>query len=253
MHELIDKLYFRSKREALIRELQGKVSEPTLKAMSEIPRHLFVAPPLLASAYVNKVLPIREKLSWHNPLGRANRQGTSLSRPLVVGEMTDFLDLQPTDSVLEIGTATGYQAAVISKLARRVTTVDVFEDLCVEAKKRLDGLGINNVDVVVADGSIPFTERGFFDKIIVTASVPPVPPYHPLLELLTPGGLAVIPLGGFKGEKALCCMISIRASEDGYQIEHREPGYIFVSMEGGRGWDAFFRSLTYTFHQRYIR
>jgi protein-L-isoaspartate(D-aspartate) O-methyltransferase len=243
--ELANRYYFRPKREELLRTLgEEGVSEKTLGAMAEVQRHLFASFPQLNLSYVNKVLSIMQKPSLRKPLAFINRRkGTSLSQPWIVGMMTDLLQLQPTDKVLEIGTATGYQAAVISKLASEVVTVDVLDELCLQAKKRLNKLEIDNVHVVAADGGIPFTEEKVFDKIIVTASVPPIIPHPPLLKLLKPNGLAVMPLGGLLGDKYLCEMLSIRAGEDNYHIESRSGKCTFVPMLGRAGWGVFFARL----------
>jgi len=252
MEKLVDKIYFKGKREKLISELREQgISELTLGAMSKIPRHLFVSPRLFASSYLDKVLPISKKPNWRKPLDFW-RDKSSLSQPRVIAKMTDRLKLESTDRVLEIGTATGYQAAVLSQLAGEVVTVDVFHDLCKAAKMRLDKLKIDNVNVLVADGSIHFTEEEMFNKIIVTASVPPTPRPHPLLKLLKPGGLAVMPLGGVAGEEFWCQMLSIRAVEDSFVIEEQEPGYTFVNLEGRGGWESFNRSMTHAFHGNFL-
>jgi len=249
MSEFADKIYFQSQREKLIRGLRVQgISEPTLEAMSEVPRHLFVSPPLFALSYLDTVLPIFNKLNW-----RAYSTKSSLSQPSVVGVMTDLLEVEKTDKILEIGTATGYQAAILSKLAKEVVTVDVFHALCQAAKKRLSKLEIDNVHVLVADGSIQFTEESVFDKIIVTASVPPtLLPSHPLLKLLKPGGLAVMPLGGYVGEEDSCQMLTIRALEDGFIIEKQKDGFKFVPMQGRAGWEMFARVVMHSFHEKTI-
>ena len=241
--EFADEIYFSNQREKLIEKLRKSgISEPTLKAMSEIPRHIFVSPSLLAYSYLDGVLPIPEK----------SGSESTLSQPAVIAEMTDLLELQKNDSVLEIGTATGYQAAILSRLAKNVVTVDVFHDLCQIAQRRFTLLGIDNIQVLVADGSIPFTRDKVFDKIIVTASVPPMPPYHPLLNLLKPQGLAVMPLGGYGGREDACEMISVRASKEGYEIEHCKPGYGFVPLRGRAGWEAFNQLLALSFHEKVL-
>lgn len=175
MKEFADKIYFSNQREKLIEKLRRRgISQPTLKAMSEIPRHLFVSPSLLAFSYLDKVLPIAKKPNWRHPLAFWRSEST-LSQPAVIAEMTDLLALQKNDNVLEIGTASGYQAAILSRLAKNVVTVDVFPNLCQAAQGRFLRLKIDNIQVLVADGSIPFTKDKVFDKIIVTASVPPMP------------------------------------------------------------------------------
>lgn len=252
MKEVADRIYFSDRREKLIGKLRRTgISQSTLTAMSEIPRHLFVSYPLLALSYLDKVLPISKRPTWRNPLSFWRSEST-LSQPAVIAEMTDLLELQKNDSVLEIGTATGYQAAILSRLAKNVVTVDVFPDLCQAAQRRFMGLGIDNIQVLVADGSISFTKDKVFDKIIVTASVPPMPPYHPLLDLLKPQGLAVIPLGGYGGDEKACEMISVRATKGGYKIEHRKPGYGFVTLRGKAGWGVFNRLLALSFHEKVI-
>jgi protein-L-isoaspartate(D-aspartate) O-methyltransferase len=239
----IDEVSFSNQREELIAKLRREgISEPTLEAMSEIPRHLFVSPSLLAYSYLDGVLPILEK----------SGSESTLSQPAVIAEMTDLLELQKSDTVFEIGTATGYQAAILSRLCKNVVTVDVFPDLCRAARERFIRLGINNIQVLVADGSIPFTKDKVFDKIIITASVPPMPPYPPLLNLLKPGGLAVMPLGGYGGGENACEMISVRAAREGYEIEHRKPGYGFVPLRGRAGWEVFNQLLALSFHEKVI-
>ncbi len=253
--ELIDRYFFRPKRKELLETLREEgISEKTLGVMAEVPRCLFVSFPQLRLSYVDEALPIMQRPSLRKPLAFINRrEGTSLSQPSVVGVMTDSLELQPTDKVLEIGTATGYQAAVISKLASEVVTVDVLDELCLQAKKRLNKLGIDNVHVVVADGSIPFAEKKVFDKIIVTASVPPFIPHPPLLELLKPNGLAVMPLGGLLGKKDICEMLSIRAGEDDYHIESRLGRFRFVPMQGKAGWEIFYGRLAAAYQAELIK
>lgn len=252
MKEFADKVYFGNRREKLIDKLRRRgITEPTLKAMSEIPRHLFVSPFLLTFSYLDRVLPIFKKPNWRNPL-EFWRRGSTLSQPAVVGEMTDLLEVQKSDSVIEIGTATGYQAAILSRLAKNVVTVDVFRDLCQAAQGRFMRLGIDNIQVLVADGSIPFTRDKVFDKIIVTASVPPMPSYPPLLNLLKPRGLAVIPLGGHGGGEDACEVISVRAINNGYELEQRKPGYSFVPLRGRAGWEMFYQLLAISFHEKVI-
>jgi len=254
MNEWTDRLLFQGKREELIEKLRTEkgISEPTLQAMSEIPRHLFISPRLFNRAYLDTVLPIFSKPNWRRPLN-VWRSRSTLSQPATIGIMTDRLELEPTDKVLEIGTGTGYQAAILSKLAAEVITVDVFHDLCQAAKERLERLRIDNVNVLVADGSIHFTEEDVFDKIIVTASVPPMPSPHPLLNLLKPGGLAVMPLGGVGGENS-CQMLKIRALDDGFVIEEQEEKiYGFVSMQGQLGWRTFTRIFMSFYHERAIK
>ena len=254
MEKFIDRHYFKPRRDTLIEHLRGSVSDQTVEAMATIPRHMFVSPPLLHRSYVDRALSILEFPYLPISLKKSKIYDfATISQPSTVGKMTDMLSLSKSDRVLEIGTATGYQAAILSKLAKEVVTVEVFEKLAVSAKKRLDKLGINNVDIIVADASNPFFKKHAFDKIIVTASVPPIPPHHPILSMLKPGGIAVIPLGGGQGQESFCELLAIRACENGYEIENRKSDYVFVSLQGQYGWENFLRSLTYTYYDDMLK
>lgn len=151
-----------------------------LAAMAEIPRHRFV-PPLLASrAYSDEPLPIGE--------------GQTISQPYIVAEMTKALSLSGTEKVLEIGTGSGYQAAVLARLARDVVTMERLPSLQEHARAVLAELGMTNVRFLVGDGSLGAPEEAPFERIIVTAASPDVP--APLFEQLADGGIMVIPIGG---------------------------------------------------------
>lgn len=254
MEKFIDRHYFKPQKDTLIEHLRESVSDQTIEAMATIPRHMFVSPPLLHHSYVDRALPILEFPYLPISLKKSKiTEFATISQPSIVGKMTDMLSLSKSDRVLEIGTATGYQAAILSKLAKEVVTVEIFKKLAVSAKKRLDKLGINNVNIIVADASNPFFKKHAFDKIIVTASVPPIPPHHPLLSMLKPDGIAVIPLGGDQGQENFCELLAIRACENGYEIVNRESNCVFVSLQGRHGWEDFMRSLTYTYYDRMLR
>jgi protein-L-isoaspartate(D-aspartate) O-methyltransferase len=159
----------------------GKVAldERVMAAMRRVQRHLFVPPQLAALAYHDTPLPIGfEK---------------TISQPFICALMTDLLDLQPSETVLEIGTGLGYQAAVLAELARQVWTVEVVEEFASHADARLHQLGYSNVTVRVGDGTRGWAEHAPFDKILVTAAAEQPP--ETLLDQLTLGGRMVLPLG----------------------------------------------------------
>jgi protein-L-isoaspartate(D-aspartate) O-methyltransferase len=165
----------------------GKASldERVLAAMGRVPRHAFVPPPLARHAYQDMPLPIGFD--------------KTISQPFMVAVMTDLLQPRPDDVVLEIGTGLGYQAAVLSQLVRRVWSVEIIEELAVEAESRLRRLGYDNVGVHIGDGSLGWAEHAPYDKVIVTAAAELVPPA--LLQQLRPGGRMVLPAGLAEDQK----------------------------------------------------
>ncbi|HEX4884143.1 MAG TPA: protein-L-isoaspartate(D-aspartate) O-methyltransferase [Casimicrobiaceae bacterium] len=176
--------------EATIRETaattgRSQLSPQVVDALLAVPRHRFVPPGLVASAYDNRALPIGH--------------GQTISQPTIVALMTDLAAVQPGDVVLEIGTGSGYQAAVLSRLAARVLSIEIVEPLGREAAARLAALGYANVEVAIGDGYRGWPERAPFDAIVVTAGAPHVP--QPLVEQLKPGGRLVIPLDKALGQE----------------------------------------------------
>ena len=150
-----------------------------MEAMARVPRHEFVRQGDEAAAYVNRPLPIGH--------------GQTISQPYIVAVMTDLLDLGPADRVLEIGTGSGYQAAVLAEVAARVYTVEVIESLARSAIARLGRLGYDTVEVRAGDGNEGWPEQAPFDAIMVTAAPRAIP--EPLVEQLKAGGRMVIPIG----------------------------------------------------------
>lgn len=150
-----------------------------LETMGKVPRHEFVPAELRPYAYVDSPLPIG--------------CGKTISQPFIVALMTDLLDPKPEDSVLEIGTGLGYQAAILSGLVKKVYSVEIIEELAQQAKKRLVRDRYPNIELRVANGYYGWPEHAPFDKIIVTAGADLVPP--PLLQQLKPGGRMVMPTG----------------------------------------------------------
>ncbi|WGR93086.1 protein-L-isoaspartate(D-aspartate) O-methyltransferase [Bradyrhizobium sp. ISRA443] len=155
------------------------LDEHVMTAMGKVPRHKFVPIELQPYAYANIPLPI----------GFAK----TISQPFIVALMTDLLDIEPHDSVLEIGTGLGYQAAILAQLARKVYSVEIIEELGQAAKQRLRQQRCSNVELKIADGYHGWSEHAPFDKVIVTAAPDLIPP--PLIHQLKAGGKMVIPAG----------------------------------------------------------
>jgi len=162
-------------------ERRGVTAPSVLSAMGEVPRHLFVPPGYRDKAYDDSPLPIGN--------------GQTISQPYVVALMTQLLDLKPGDRVLEIGTGSGYQAAVLSKLVKDVYTIEILEPLGLQAQRTLQEIGAKNVHVRIGDGYKGWPEAAPFDGIVVTAAPERVP--QPLLDQLRVGGKMVIPVGAF--------------------------------------------------------
>ena len=157
----------------------SKLSEPVLRALAAVPRHRFVPPAQLAWAYADSPLPIG--------------CGQTISQPFIVALMTELLALDVRSVVLEVGTGSGYQTAMLASLARRVYSVERIPALAEAAERRLRELGIANVEIRIADGYRGWEEKAPFDAIIVTAAAAEVPPA--LVRQLKPGGRLAIPVG----------------------------------------------------------
>jgi protein-L-isoaspartate(D-aspartate) O-methyltransferase len=158
---------------------RGIADPAVLKAMSRVPRHAFVPADVKVFAYDDRPLPI----------GR----NQTISQPYIVAYMTEALRLQPEHSILEIGTGSGYQAAVIAELVKHVYTVEIIPDLASEARRSLAMLGYRNVDVRSANGYFGWADHAPFDRIIVTAAPSEIP--KALIDQLAVGGLMVVPVG----------------------------------------------------------
>ncbi len=159
----------------------GKVvlDRRVLEVMGKVPRHEFVRHELQAFAYDDMPLP--------------SGYGKTISQPFIVALMTDLLELRPTDIVLEVGTGLGYQTAILARLAQHVYSIELIEELAIDARRRLALQGCANVDVRVGDGRAGWPDRAPFDKIIVTAAPELIP--QSLIYQLAPGGRMVIPAG----------------------------------------------------------
>lgn len=158
---------------------KSALSERVMGILGAVPRHEFVPAQLRAFAYIDQPLPIGF--------------GKTISQPFIVALMTDLLDVQTHDRILEIGTGLGYQAAILAGLAQRIYTVEIITELAREAEQRLGKQGYGNIEIKIGDGSFGWPEHAPFDKIIVTAAPELIP--TALLNQLKPGGRMVIPAG----------------------------------------------------------
>ncbi|MBI5461807.1 MAG: protein-L-isoaspartate(D-aspartate) O-methyltransferase [Gammaproteobacteria bacterium] len=188
------------------------LSTPVQRALLDVPRHAFVPDALQDAAYDNNPLPIGE--------------GQTISQPYIVAVMTELLALGPEQQVLEIGTGSGYQTAILARLAKQVYSIEIVEALAKRAASRLKLLGFHNIETRVGDGYHGWPEAAPFDAIIVTAASTSVPP--PLLEQLKPGGRLIVPLDtGFDQELTL-----IAKSLTGELSQRKLLPVAFVPMTG---------------------
>ena len=199
----------------LVRHIdKDSVSERVMQAMSTVPRHMFVPVEIRPNAYENRPLPIG--------------YGQTISQPYIVALMTDLLQPQPDHKVLEIGTGSGYQAAVLAELVKEVYSIEIIEQLGQRAKETLDNLGYHNVSTRIADGYDGWPEHAPFDSIIVTAGISHIPP--PLIRQLKNGGSMVIPVGTrFQTQQ----LTLVRKDPDGAVSTKQILPVIFVPFTGG--------------------
>jgi protein-L-isoaspartate(D-aspartate) O-methyltransferase len=195
---------------------RGVKDEQVLEAMRVVPRHRFVPAHMRGSAYRDSPLPIG--------------QGQTISQPYIVAYMTAALQLTGEDKVLEVGTGSGYQAAILSHIVRQVISVERLPRLAEEARRKLSELGYSMVRVVVADGTQGWPEDAPYDAIMVTAASPEVP--DPLRQQLAEGGRLLVPVGPRHTQE----LVRVRREGDAF---HREDllGVAFVPLIGEHGWD----------------
>jgi protein-L-isoaspartate(D-aspartate) O-methyltransferase len=194
---------------------RGITDKLVLDAMRKVPRHRFMPKNIEEASYEDNAMPIGE--------------GQTISQPFMVAIMTEKLGLKGGEKVLEVGTGSGYQSAVIAEIASKVVTVEVIPELAKRSKKLFGELGYKNVEVIVGDGTLGYPKEAPYDAIIVTAGAPSIP--MPLIEQLKDGGSLVIPVGEMFGQ------ILTIATKHGDKIDIESSiGCVFVPLLGKYGW-----------------
>jgi protein-L-isoaspartate(D-aspartate) O-methyltransferase len=212
--------YFNEARQVMVEtQIRGRgvLDSRVLAAMAKVPRHRFIPRHLWEQAYSDYPLPIGEE--------------QTISQPYIVALMTEALELAGPEKVLELGTGSGYQAAVLGELAAQVFTIERLPSLARAAEQILASLGYSNVHVIVADGTLGWPGQAPFDAILVTAGSPQVPP--PLVDQLAMGGRLVIPVG----DRYSQTLTRVRRTPDGLKHEYL-GGCRFVKLIGRHGWQA---------------
>lgn len=207
-------------RERMIKEhliARGIRDEAVLKAMGDVPREAFVMEGEERLAYEDYPLPISH--------------GQTISQPYIVAYMTESLELSPEDTVLEIGTGSGYAAAVLSRIVKKVYSVERIEGLATSARQRLIKLGYDNIEVMAGDGSMGWPEHGPYDAIVVTAGAPEIP--RALLQQLKLGGRMAVPVGSTQTLQML--VRARRKTESEFTLEDL-CAVRFVPLYGAEGW-----------------
>jgi protein-L-isoaspartate(D-aspartate) O-methyltransferase len=208
---------FEIARARLIDSLAQEITDKrVLMVMSQVPRHAFVSPELQAYAYEDRPLPI------------GNDQ--TISQPFIVALMTQNLDLTGTEKVLELGTGSGYQTAILAQLAQYVVSTERIPILAEKARKTLDILGYKNIEVHVAEKTLGWESGAPYDAIIATAGAPNVP--HELLSQLTMGGRIIIPVGSRYNQE----LVKLTRLKTGNKVEHL-GACRFVSLIGKGAWE----------------
>jgi len=197
---------------------RGVSDRRVIEAMLKIPRHLFVEEAMAAQAYNDNPLPIGER--------------QTISQPYMVALMTELLQLKGKEKVLEIGTGSGYQSAILAVLAERVCTMERIRPLALKARKVLDSLGLLNVNIKIDDGTCGWEEEAPFDAILVTAGAPDIPAR--LVAQLAVGGRLVIPVGDHLSQT----LVRVVKNDDGTCTVEDSIGCRFVKLIGKFGWEA---------------
>ncbi|MEW6685826.1 MAG: protein-L-isoaspartate(D-aspartate) O-methyltransferase [Candidatus Edwardsbacteria bacterium] len=186
-----------------------------LEVMNKVPRHLFVDEALQERAYDDYPLPIGE--------------GQTISQPYMVAAMTEALELEGNEKILEIGTGSGYQTAILAELANQVFSIERLAKIARRAREVLDKLGYQNIAIRMGDGTIGWNEFAPYDRVLITAGAPDVP--KPLLEQLTEDGKMVIPLGDLYSQ-----VLTVVEKNNSKSKIHRLFGCVFVPLIGKYGW-----------------
>jgi protein-L-isoaspartate(D-aspartate) O-methyltransferase len=187
-----------------------------LEAMRKVPRHLFLSGDMQYRAYDDSALSIGE--------------GQTISQPYMVAVMTEVLALGGDERVLEIGTGSGYQTAILAELGREVFTIEYHPELSTKAEKRLLGLGYENIRCKAGDGTLGWPEEAPFDRILVTAGAPAIP--RPLREQLSPGGIIVAPVGDRMSQQ----LVRAKKTDGDFEEDYSTP-CMFVPLMGEFGWE----------------
>ena len=200
-------LWAEHRRSMVERLRQRGITQPeVLASMEKVPRHLFVPESLRSQAYADEVLPLGS--------------GRTIYEPYVVALMTSLLDLQKGDKVLEVGTGSGYHAAVLARLAREVYSVEIVPPVASQARQRLQALGYHNIEIRVGDGYQGWSEKAPFDAILLAVAPPHIP--KPLIDQLRVGGRMVVPVGGLLQD-----LLVITKTEDGLEKRTVIPVKLF--------------------------
>ena len=204
---------FAEKREKMVHEqieARGIKNQTVIQALRKVPRHLFIPENYRDMAYDDAPIPIGE--------------GKTISQPYIVAYMTEALKIRPTYRILEIGTGSGYQSAILAELAREVYSIEILPELAQRAQQLLGTLGYSNVHIRIGDGYLGWPEKAPFDAIILTAAPPSIP--SPLLDQLSEGGRLIAPVGiDFQQ------LVLLRKTKEGIQKQNLLP-VRFVSMTG---------------------
>lgn len=196
---------------------RGISDEQVLERIASVPRHWFVPDEQESLAWEDVALPLA--------------CGQTISQPYIVALMTAAAELSPTDHVLEVGTGSGYQAAILAGLCARLVTIECLESLASEARSRWERLQLGNILSVVGDGSAGWVDEAPYQAILVTAGAPQVP--QPLVQQLAPGGRLVIPVGPEEAQELL-----VLRREDNHLVTRKLCDCRFVKMYGRFGWPA---------------
>jgi len=195
---------------------RGIKDRMVIEAMFKVPRHIFVEEAISSQAYSDSPLPIGEK--------------QTISQPYMVALMTELLELNGSEKVLEIGTGSGYQAAILATIASRVYTVERIRPLALRARKALDSIGLFNVNIKIGDGTDGWQEEAPFDAILVTAGAPDIPDI--LIAQLGSGGKLIIPVG----DQLEQTLVRVIKKDDGSFIRENSVACRFVKLIGKHGW-----------------
>jgi len=213
-------MVFENKRNNMVKnqiESRGVTDELVLRAMRKVPRHLFVEEAIRETAYGDFPLPIGE--------------GQTISQPYMVAVMTEKLELDKSCKVLEIGTGSGYQTAVLAEICERVFTIERVASLEKKARIRLENMGYTNIAFKIGDGTLGWSQFAPYDGILVTAGSPSVP--QVLFSQLTEGGRMVIPIGNSFSQ-----MLTVVTKQNGEMLEEPCFGCTFVPLIGREGWEG---------------